>query len=78
MVRAMVVHKAPELITDRIDSLCIIQNDKYDWISEAERMGDIYENSHVTLMATDSQDGRGGLFPQRATSPPLSRHGGRR
>ncbi|KAK3380682.1 hypothetical protein B0T24DRAFT_718011 [Lasiosphaeria ovina] len=47
----------------RIDSLCIIHDDEHDWISEAERIGDIYENAHVTLMATDSWDGRGGLFP---------------
>jgi hypothetical protein len=34
-----------------IDALCIIQDDPEDWAAEASKMGDIYRNSWVTLVA---------------------------
>jgi hypothetical protein len=35
-----------------IDALCIIQNDKMDWMLEAAKMATIYEKSHVTIAAS--------------------------
>ncbi|KAK3216250.1 hypothetical protein GRF29_8g2773435 [Pseudopithomyces chartarum] len=40
-----------------IDSLCIIQDSARDWETESFRMGNIYENSYVTISATGSSDG---------------------
>ncbi|KAL2072032.1 hypothetical protein VTL71DRAFT_11375 [Oculimacula yallundae] len=48
-----------------IDSLCIIQGDATDWNAEAARMGDIYKNAYVTLAATASSSGSGGLLVQQ-------------
>jgi hypothetical protein len=48
-----------------IDALCIIQDDKDDWRREAETMADVYANASVTLAATASADGAGGLFHPR-------------
>ena len=45
-----------------IDSLCIIQDDEDDWITQAGKMASIYENSTVTIAATASGDGSGGCF----------------
>ncbi|KAI1390578.1 heterokaryon incompatibility protein-domain-containing protein [Hypoxylon trugodes] len=41
-----------------IDSVCIIQGDKEDWVREAGSMFDVYRNSYVTLAALygDSSD----------------------
>lgn len=45
-----------------IDSLCIIQDSKQDWISEAARMGYIYKHSSLTIAAETSQDCLEGVF----------------
>lgn len=45
-----------------IDSLCIVQNQKEDWLREAPNMGSIYEYSYVTLAATTAVNGNEGLF----------------
>jgi hypothetical protein len=45
-----------------IDSLCIIQDDHRDWEIESVKMNDIYSNSYLTIAATHSHNGRGGLF----------------
>lgn len=45
-----------------IDSLCIIQDDTDDWVRESSSMASIYANSFLTIAATGSEDGRGGLF----------------
>jgi Heterokaryon incompatibility protein (HET) len=50
-----------------IDSLCIIQDDKTDWDTEAARMGDIYQNSYLTIAATSSPSG---AFPFLGPRPP--------
>lgn len=48
-----------------IDSLCIIQDDTNDWDQESAKMASIYENSYLTIAATSSSDGNGGLlFPK--------------
>ncbi|KAH7094356.1 heterokaryon incompatibility protein-domain-containing protein [Paraphoma chrysanthemicola] len=40
-----------------IDSLCIIQDSVRDWETESSKMGSIYQNSYVTISATNSGDG---------------------
>lgn len=47
-----------------IDSLCIIQNSdsQEDWVSEAARMADIYENAYITIAATKSASSSGGCY----------------
>lgn len=40
-----------------IDSLCIIQDSLRDWETEAAKMASIYQNSYVTISATDASNG---------------------
>ncbi|KAF2419752.1 HET-domain-containing protein, partial [Tothia fuscella] len=51
-----------------IDSLCIVQDDDSDWTHEAERMGQIYGSSCLTIAAVSAQDATQGLFSDRNTS----------
>ena len=48
-----------------IDSLCIIQDSKADWESEAAKMGDYYRHSLFTISAAGAEDGSRGCFMQR-------------
>jgi len=48
-----------------IDSLCIVQDSYEDWLTESNRMWQVYSNSYCNLAATASTDGHGGLFRQR-------------
>ncbi|KAI9648105.1 hypothetical protein NHQ30_002734 [Ciborinia camelliae] len=48
-----------------IDSLCIIQDSRDDWLVESARMCDIYANSHCNICATDAKDGSEGIFRDR-------------
>lgn len=57
-----------------IDSLCIVQDDSEDWLAEAGRMADIYENAALTLAAASSADSLGGLF-RKSTPEVLISHG---
>ncbi|KAI0011591.1 HET-domain-containing protein [Xylariaceae sp. FL0662B] len=45
-----------------IDSLCIIQDDPADWERESAQMASIYHNAYLTIAATKSSGGGGGLF----------------
>lgn len=45
-----------------IDSLCIIQDNKEDWASEAPTMGSVYEEAYLTICATGAADGTEGCF----------------
>ena len=45
-----------------IDSLCIIQGDKEDWAREAPKMSQYYGNAALTIAATQSESGAGGLY----------------
>ena len=49
-----------------IDALCILQDSKEDWESEAGKMAEVYSNSFLNLAASTSTDGSGGLFSTRA------------
>jgi hypothetical protein len=53
-----------------IDSLCIIQDSKADWESEAGRMRMVYEHAFVTIVGEGMQDSASGCF---VTSPPECR-----
>lgn len=47
-----------------IDSLCIVQDDPLDWERESANMASIYAGGHLTLAATRSSSGHGGLFTE--------------
>ncbi|OTB00252.1 hypothetical protein M426DRAFT_30105, partial [Hypoxylon sp. CI-4A] len=49
-----------------IDSLCIIQRDKEDWLREAGRMFHVYQNAFLTLAASHAEDSSKGLFSSLA------------
>lgn len=51
-----------------IDSLCVIQDDPEDWAEESAKMGKVYENSILTIAATDSTSSNGGLFSTRRST----------
>jgi hypothetical protein len=48
-----------------IDSFCIIQDDKSDWLREIPKMAGIYENAELVVSAAASKDGTGGIFWDR-------------
>ena len=48
-----------------IDSLCILQDSKRDWITESAKMGDIFMNAVCTISATASKDTHGGCYQER-------------
>ena len=58
-----------------IDSLCIKQDDEEDWNSQAPKMGGIYENAILTIAATKSVDGSGGLYAESKLPNYLSADG---
>lgn len=45
-----------------IDSLCIVQDSRQDWETEAAKMCSIYENSLFCISALDSTDGESGIL----------------
>ena len=47
-----------------IDSLCIIQDSRDDWLCEAP-MCDVYQNAFLNISADHAVDARGGLFHDR-------------
>jgi hypothetical protein len=49
-----------------IDSLCIIQDSKADWDTESSKMAEVYAGATVTIAATSAEDGRQGLFVDKA------------
>ncbi|KAI9741632.1 MAG: hypothetical protein M1834_000016 [Cirrosporium novae-zelandiae] len=49
-----------------IDSLCIIQNNRDDWLREASLMHQVYSNSFCNISATGATDSSTGLFKERA------------
>lgn len=51
-----------------IDSLCIIQDSREDWETEAGRMAQVYGNALVTLAAVSSGNSNGGLFSKHETN----------
>lgn len=51
-----------------IDALCIIQDSKDDWTTEAAKMSEIYLGSLVTIVAAASSSAEHGCFNQRSIS----------
>ncbi|KAJ6006655.1 hypothetical protein N7451_004599 [Penicillium sp. IBT 35674x] len=48
-----------------IDSLCIMQDSREDWLDQSAVMGSIYQGSYLNIAATKSTDPSGGLFTTR-------------
>jgi len=48
-----------------IDSICIIQGDKMDWLHESTQMYQVYRNSYCNLSATAAEDSSQGLYAER-------------
>jgi hypothetical protein len=51
-----------------IDSLCIIQGDRDDWVKESSLMGQVYQNCAVMLAASGASDSYGGMLNARPES----------
>lgn len=51
-----------------IDSLCIVQDSKEDWLAESVQMGNVYKNSSCNIAATGFSDGSRGFFAERDTN----------
>ena len=37
-----------------IDSVCIVQDDRDDWLEQATKMADVYENAEIVIAASSS------------------------
>lgn len=51
-----------------IDSLCIVQGDRDDWVTESALMGQVYQNCAVMLAASGARDSYGGMLNPRPNS----------
>ncbi|KAL4860989.1 heterokaryon incompatibility protein-domain-containing protein [Aspergillus spectabilis] len=47
-----------------IDSLCIIQDSRQDWEVESVKMGEIYQNSYLTIAASAARQSSDGCFSE--------------
>jgi hypothetical protein len=54
-----------------VDSLCILQNSKDDWLVESAKMGSIYGCAHLTISADSSLDSQGGCFNKQSRNSVL-------
>lgn len=52
-----------------IDSLCIIQDSKRDWEQESKRMGSVYRDAAVTILAAASEGSKEGILNRRPLLP---------
>ena len=48
-----------------IDSLCIFQDSRQDWLEQSAQMSRIYSEAVLNLAASSSEDGAGGLYYER-------------
>lgn len=48
-----------------IDALCPIQGDSKDWAAESKKMGQVYSNAYLTVLAGSSTDSRAGFLADR-------------
>lgn len=51
-----------------IDSLCIVQDDDFEWRCEASKMADTYAGAYLTIAASSSKNDSSGCFPQRVNT----------
>jgi hypothetical protein len=52
-----------------IDSLCILQDSRSDWVAESAKMGSVYSNAFLTISAAASTDSEQGIFRPRSIPP---------
>lgn len=50
-----------------IDALCIIQDDRLDWLAQSQKMGEVYGSAYLTVVAGSSADTRRGFLQDRHT-----------
>ena len=48
-----------------LDSLCIIQDDSSDWVTESANMAAVYANAALTISATSAPEEEAGIFRER-------------
>ena len=48
-----------------VDAVCIVQDDREDWIRESRIMGDVYEGAYITLGAMASHSSNRGFLERR-------------
>jgi hypothetical protein len=53
-----------------IDSLCIVQDSHADWLSESQRMGDVYQHARLTIAASHATNSTQSCFFSRPESAP--------
>ena len=51
-----------------VDSLCILQDSKEDWLRESSKMADYYGDASVTIQALGAEDSTVGCFNPRTAS----------
>ena len=49
-----------------VDSLCIVQDDRDDWVEESKKMADIYQGAFLTISALGARQGEGLFLPRRS------------
>lgn len=54
-----------------IDAICIIQDDRSDWIKQAPLMGKIYKNAYCTIAAHSAQDSLDGFLESESAPNPV-------
>ncbi|EHK26995.1 uncharacterized protein TRIVIDRAFT_118660, partial [Trichoderma virens Gv29-8] len=52
-----------------IDSLCIIQGDKRDWMKESAKMAGVYQNAHLVIAASGATNPKQGCFSNKRRCP---------
>lgn len=55
-----------------IDAVCILQDCEGNWATESVKMGDIYQNSVLTIAASYAKDSYDGCFNERSISRDLA------
>ncbi|KAF2491146.1 hypothetical protein BU16DRAFT_469810, partial [Lophium mytilinum] len=62
---AVAITRSMELCYLWVDSLCIVQDNKDDWPTEAPRMGSLYSRAHLVIAASGARDSSEGCFLER-------------
>ena len=50
-----------------IDAICIIQDSTEDWLNESGKMGSIFANAQLTLVAAAGEDSEAGMFNNQSS-----------
>ncbi|KAL5093349.1 hypothetical protein Trisim1_011154 [Trichoderma cf. simile WF8] len=54
-----------------IDSLCVIQGDKSDWMKESAKMSAVYQNAHLVIAASGAANPKEGCFSTKRRCPTI-------